>query len=131
MIVHTACIYCNKKKNCLESVKACSFLDECFEAEDESIREALKDLGMLSKITLPVEVFEKTNSVAELLVEQSAKMKKLAQKIITDGCASVCFHAGESCEKETECFACEEPCPCRDCWDGEKLKIDWSKLNET
>ncbi len=131
----TACLYCNKKNECPDSVKAHTFLDECFEAEDENIREALKDLGMLSKITLPVEVFEKTNSVAQLLVEQSAKMKKLAQMLITDACASVCLHGGpciyENAPNPKECFDCESPCVCYDCFDGKNFKIDWSKLNET
>ena len=132
----SACLYCDKKKNCPESVQAHNFLDSCFEAEDKAIRAAVKDLQSLSKIALKVDVLQKVNGVAELLVEQSGNMKQLAQKIITDGCASVCFHGGEPCryEKEQnpkECFDCEEPCPCRDCWDGEKLKIDWSKLNET
>ena len=259
----TACLYCNKKKECPDSVKSHTFLDECFEAEDENIREtvallsrqinvhkmklnstpfemiksgektielrlydekrqqvntgdkivfsnnangeilnttvvklhrfntfnelykslpllkcgytsknvdkatpsdmeqyysveeqnkygvvgielcrpkqitdeALKDLGMLSKITLPVEVFEKINSVAQLLVEQSAKMKKLAQMLITDACASVCLHGGpciyENAPNPKECFDCESPCVCYDCFDGKNFKIDWSKLNET
>lgn len=135
MKVLTACLYCDKKKECPDSVKTHSFLDECFEAEDENIREALKDLVMLSKITLPVEVFEKTNSVAGVLVDQAAKMKKLAQMIITDACASVCLHGGpciyENAPNPKECFDCESPCVCYDCFDGKNFKIDWSKLNET
>lgn len=131
----TACLYCEKKKDCPESVQAHSFLDECFEAEQENIREALKDLVMLSKITPSVEVFEKTNSVAQLLVEQSEKMKKLAQMLITDACASVCLHGGpciyENTPNPKECFDCESPCVCYDCFDGKNFKIDWSKLNET
>lgn len=135
MKVLTACLYCNKKKSCAESVKAHSFLDECFEAEQENIREALKDLGMLSKITLPVEVFEKCEGVAGVLVDQAAKMKKLAQMLITDACASVCLHGGpciyENEQEPKDCFDCEAPCVCYDCFDGKNFKIDWSKLNET
>ncbi len=131
----TACLYCEKKNNCADSVKTHSFLDECFEAEVETVRTAIRDLQMLSNIALPVEVFQKTNGVAELLVEQAAKMRKLAQMIITDACASVCLHGGpciyENKQNPKECFNCEEPCPCSECWDGEKFKIDWSKLNET
>lgn len=130
----SACLYCSKKKDCAESVQVHSFLDSCFEAEEETVRVAVKDLQVLSKITLPVEVFEKTNKVAELLVNQARQMKKLAQKLITDACASVCLHGG-SCRYENEqnpkeCYDCDEPCPCRDCWDGEKLKLDWSKIIE-
>lgn len=131
----TACLYCNKNKDCADSVTAHSFIDSCFEATEESVRSAIKDLQMLSKITLPVEVFQKTNDVAELLVDQAAKMKKLAQMIINDACASVCMHGGpciyENEQEPKECFDCEAPCVCYDCFDGEKFKIDWSKLNET
>lgn len=127
----SACLYCNKKKDCAESVQAHTFSSPCFSYDDENIGAALKKLQSLSELRLNVNISSITNSIAELLIKQSISVTKLAQKIITDGCASVCFHAGESCGKETECFACEEPCPCRDCWDGEKLKIDWSKLNET
>lgn len=114
----SACLYCAKKKECTDSIKSHSFIDSCYVPENGSLADAIM-------------LLHKANDIAELLIKQSISVTKLAQKIITDGCASVCFHAGESCEKETECFACEEPCPCRDCWDGEKLKIDWSKLNET
>lgn len=125
----TACLYCDKKKECPGSVKAHSFLDECFEAEDENIREALKDLGMLSKITLPVEVFEKTNSVAQLLVEQSAKMKKLCNYIAYGNCELVCVHANEyPCTSIIQCYECDEKCNCRDCKDFSKFEINWDKL---
>lgn len=130
----TACLYCKKKKECEESVQSHSFLDSCFEVTEENLAAAIKDLQVLSRISLPVDVFEKANNVAGFLVEQSEKMKKLAQMIITDGCAGVCVHGGpcpHENEDNMECFNCEDPCPCQDCFDGEKIKIDWSKLNET
>ncbi len=130
MIVHTACIYCNKKKNCLESVKACSFLDECFEAEDEGIREALKDLGMLSKITLPVEVFEKTNGVAELLVEQAEKMKKLCNYIAEENCEKYRVNSNVFCKEEVSCSECKTPCGCGECKDMSNFRLDWSALDK-
>lgn len=129
----SACLYCSKKKDCAESVQKHSYLDSCFEAEEETVRAAVKDLQVLSKITLPVEVFEKTNKVAELLVNQAQQVKKLAKKIITDGCPTICLHGGPCPYDNNEnvgCFNCEDPCPCRDCWDGEQLKIDWRKINE-
>ncbi len=127
----TACLYCKKRKECTDSVKAHSFTDSCFKAEDEGIRAAIDDLRSLLKLCPNIEAAEKINGVAETLLEYPKKMKKLAQRVHTDGCASVCFHGGEACEKETECFNCEEPCPCRDCWTAEKFSLDWSRLNET
>lgn len=131
----SACLYCNKKKDCPESVGAHSFLDSCFEAENEHIRDALKNLQVLSKYHIPVEVLQKVNGVAGVLIEQEGNMEKLARRISMGGCAAVCLHGGP-CRYETdqtfkECFECEDPCPCRDCFDGEKFKLDWSKTHET
>ena len=129
-----ACLYCSKRKDCAVSVIPHTFSDRCFSYEDKDIEAALKKLQALSELRLKVDISSITNSIAEILLKRSRNETKLAQKIITDGCAGVCFHGG-SCPYEerdnAECFSCEEPCPCRDCWDGEKLKIDWSKLNET
>ncbi len=131
----TACLYCNKKKECPGSVKAHSFTDSCFKAEDEGIRAAIDDLRSLLKLCPNIEAAEKINGVAETLLEYPKKMKKLAQMLITDACASVCLHGGpciyENAPNPKECFDCESPCVCYDCFDGKNFKIDWSKLNET
>ena len=126
----TACLYCNKKKECPDSVKAHTFLDECFEAEDESIREALKDLVMLSKITLPVEVFEKTNSAAELLVEQAERMKKLAHYIAEENCEKYCVNSNVFCTEKVPCAECKSHCGCGECKDMSNFRLDWSALNK-
>ncbi|MBR2410156.1 MAG: hypothetical protein IKB08_00365 [Clostridia bacterium] len=134
----TACLYCNKKKNCPESVGAHSFLDSCFEAEDKSIREAIEPLVELRRITAPVEIYEKVNRIIELIIslkeeaeEKHRKLEKAIRYIGSDNCELVCVHGGEPCNKDTECFCCDSPCVCRDCKECEKFEMDWSKLNET
>ncbi len=112
----SACLYCEKKKDCPDSMQAHTFSDPCFSYEDKNIEDALKKLQALSELRLKVDISAITNSIAEILLKRSGNETKLAQKIITDGCASVCFHGGGHCPYEerddVECFSCEEPCPC-------------------
>ena len=126
----TACLYCNKKKECAESVKAHTFLDECFVCEYETIRDAVKDLQVLSRITLPVEVFQKTNKVAELLVEQAEKMKKLAHYIAEENCEKYCVNSNVFCTEKVSCSECKAPCGCGECKDMSNFSLDWSALEK-
>lgn len=124
----TACLYCEKRKECGASIKAHSFLDECFSVSDEGIRAALEDLRMLTKIALPVEVYEKCEGVAFSLVEQRQKMKTLAQILIEADCERYCIHSSVLCSDDVLCDECRKPCRCRDCEDCENFELDWSKV---
>ena len=138
MKVLSACLYCTKKKECLKSAEAHSFMDLCFKAEDESIRAALECLRLLSRCVHPVEVSEKINGAAEALLEQSNKISvlqkklNLLQKYIADGgCELICRNAREyPCTSFIECYECDEPCECRECKDNSKFSINWDKLAE-
>ena len=130
----SACLYCVKKKECLKSAEAHSFMEMCFVPEDKTLREAMTNLQLAVRLALPADIWDKSDKVAAVLIKQSENARKLAQKVITYGCAGVCAHGGScpyECEDNTECLNCEDPCSCQGCFDGEKIKIDWSKLNET
>ncbi|MBR3767552.1 MAG: hypothetical protein IKL10_04845 [Clostridia bacterium] len=127
----TACLCCNKQKDCAESVQAHSFIDSCFEASDESIRAAIKDLQMLSRITLPVEVTTKTNDIIELLVDQSQKLKKLAHYIAEENCEKYCKKSNIWCRDEENCTSCKKPCGCINCEDMSNFELDWGAVYET
>lgn len=131
MEVLSACLYCKKKKECLESVTAHSFLDSCFVTENEAIRAAVEHFRELSTVVLPFEIYDKVNSIIGIIIAQQKKIEKAAHYLCLDNCELVCIHGGDPCVKETECFCCDEPCICRDCKDSEKFEIDWSKLDET
>ncbi len=126
----TACLYCEKKGECVESGQVHSFLDECFEAEEETVRAAIRDLQMLSKITLPVEVFQKTNGVAELLVEQASKMKKLAHYIAEENCEKYCVNSNVFCIEKVPCSECKSHCGCSECTDMSNFRLDWSVFDK-
>lgn len=124
----TACLYCEKKKECGASIKAHSFLDECFEAEDDGIRAALEDLRMLTKIALPVEIFEKCDGVAGALVELSEKQRKLCHYIAEENCEKYCLNSKMFCQAEVTCDECNDPCGCRDCREMSNFRLDWCSL---
>lgn len=135
----TACLYCNKKKNCPESVGAHTFLDSCFEAEDKSIREAIEPLVDLRRISAPVDIYEKVNRIIELIIslkeeaeEKHRKMKQLSDYIASSGCELICAHAREyPCTSVIHCYECDEMCFCRDCKDYEKFELNWDKLERS
>ena len=119
----SACLYCVKKKECLKSAGAHSFMEMCFVPEDKTLREAMTNLQLAVRLALPADIWDKSDKVAAVLINQSENARKLAQKVITDGCAAVCDHGGPcpyDAADNVECFTCEDPCPCKDCFNGEK-----------
>ena len=127
----SACLYCAKKKDCVQSTGANSFMDICFVPEDKAARESVKNLQFAVRLALPSDIWDKCNRVAYEIVKHEDDIRKLARKLITDGCVAVCAHGGPcpyDAADNVECLTCEDPCPCKDCFDGEKIKIDWSRV---